>query len=215
MGVPEQRAGFFVTQRKGPRHIALSRIGGEVLLRRGRAAAHEAVQRQPRARALGDSPRQQGRLVETPPEEPAPVQGHGRQDRGPLEHGAGGARHPAAEHPRKLGAVAMLETDDHRVAGVVINDSGAGPVEIRRRGDAGRTFNLRAIVGGKRDAAAPAGGIFNEMRRAPGRRPDGPRRGELLARQRTMRRHGEIERAARRFREAAFQPSEDLRFHVR
>lgn len=109
----------------------------------------------------------------------------------------------------------MLETDDKLMACIVIYDGGAGAVEIRRRGDAGRAFDLLAVIGGKRRAAAPASGIRDEMHSPPRFRAQHAGGGDVLLGHRTVRRHGEIDHAARAERRPVPDSVEDLRFHMK
>ncbi len=86
---------------------------------------------------------QQRRLVETPVEQPQPVQRH-RRDQVGLGHQAGpGAGQPGTVARGPFGAVGVLEAEDQRPAALVVAHDRPGPVEVGALAHAGAAQRLR------------------------------------------------------------------------
>ena len=100
------------------------------------------------------------------------MQGHGGDDVGLGEQFRPGTGQPAAKSGGGFGAVAMLETQDHAPAGVVIDQHCAGPLIDRRAADAGGAQHPRPGIIFKGCAAARTGGRTQERHRVPAGRAE-------------------------------------------
>ncbi len=128
---------------EGACHIAGSRRPAGFLRRRALSSDQNIRAERP-ARLAGCPLRQQGRLVVAPGPEPRPMQRHRGHQIGLGQQFLAGARQPAAEKRRQIGAIGMFEGQQHRPAAGIVAQHGAGPVIDRRTGMAGRAQSLIA-----------------------------------------------------------------------
>ncbi len=90
---------------------------------------------------------QQRRLVVAAVKQPRPMQRHRHDQVGPGGQGPAGAGQPFPESRRRVGAVCVLEGEDHAAAEIAIGHDGAGALIGRAVADAGAAQNAVGAVG--------------------------------------------------------------------
>lgn len=114
---------------EGSRDVALTLLPGEMPLRWGRSFAHECVGGDRQPAGLGQSGRQNLRLVVAPGEQPSPVQGSRQNNVRSGDQFASARCHPAGHRGSTVKFVSMLEPQDQVAAAVVIAKDRPGTVE--------------------------------------------------------------------------------------
>ena len=146
-------------ERKGAAHVALALQPTERALDRRALCPHQQVGHARDAAFPGKRLRKQRRLIEAPPDEARPMQGHGHQKVGAGQRVRAGARQPLAEMRGGVRAVGMLEAENKIAARIVIAQRRTDSRKRRALRKARRTNCVcarPAQIGAERNAAARA-----------------------------------------------------------
>jgi hypothetical protein len=128
-------------------------------------------------------------LIEPPPPQPPPVQGHWDNHIGVRQQFAAGTGHPPPHSLGQIETVAVFQTVNQAPGNIIVTCNGATAIEWRRIGDGlGRQRTAAEIVG-KGDPEALAIRLFNQMEGGPtlgaerSKAGDGLLAGEAICRQ--------------------------------
>ncbi len=140
--------------------------------------------------------RQGMRLIELPPQEPAPMQRHGDDEIGLVEKLRPGARHPPAERLRQFRPVAIFERWNQVAHRAILEPrDGAGTMIDGRIGDRLRRLQAgNAEIIGKRRAKPLAIGLLDKADAPPAGGAKCAMRGHRLAAGEARRREDDVER---------------------
>lgn len=148
------------------------------------------------AHGLRQPPRQQGRLIVAPGEQAAAMQRHRDNNCLFLDEIATGPFKPGPKCRRALGAVAVLEAEDQRTAGVIVKHDRAMAAIGRRLLDAAPAQRPRSFVEFERHAAVGTDRPIDELNFRPARRAQGPVAAQTRAASQTTRRQQDINQGA-------------------